>query len=143
MTAGSILSDSTPEPRESHQEDPKGAENGAESVPEAFSKEYVQELREEAKKAREKAKRVDFFETEVRRLAVREATRGILTDPEALAWDDSFTDEETGLPDAEKIKSAAEALVQAKPYLARPRGDVGQGKHSGEQGISLVSLLRG
>ena len=61
-----------------------GSQNDAEDKPESFSREYVEKLREEAKESRIKAKRADFLATEVRRLATREAARGVLTDPSVL-----------------------------------------------------------
>lgn len=103
-----------------------------------FSREYVETLRKENAARR--------TEVEPLRLALREAylekgSAGVLHDP--VPWDDAFTDEETGLPDVEKIKAAAEALAQEKPHLARVRGDAGQG-FRGEQSdsVDLASMLR-
>lgn len=113
---------------------------------EGFSREYVQELRDENRQRRQEAseasQRADFLATEVRRLATREATRGILADPEALPWSDEFAAED-GLPDPAKITAAAEALATVKPWLARVRGSVRQGEHGTEQQpASLSELLR-
>ena len=109
---------------------------------ESFSREYVAQLRNEAREHRVKAQRADFLATEVRRLATREAVRGVLTDPEALAWSDDFEGED-GLPDHDKLRAAAEALATARPWLARVRGDIAQGEHSdAPAGLSLSELLR-
>lgn len=113
---------------------------------EGFSREYVSKLREESKQRREEAqdaqKRADWLQGEVRRLATREATRGILADPEGLPWSDEYIGED-GLPDQAKISKAADDLVRVKPWLGRVRGDVGQGQHSaGEDRFSLMELLR-
>lgn len=108
-----------------------------------FTRAYVEELRAENKEARLMASKADYLLTEVRRLAIKEACRGVLTDPEALAWDDTFQTED-GLPDHAALKAAAEALATAKPWLSRPRGDVGQGQHgTGDEALSLSALLRG
>jgi len=121
----------------------KGAE-GSESSSESFSREYVEGLRTEAKENRIKASKVDYVLTEVRRLATREATRGLLTDPEALVWSDDYAHPESGLPDHDRLLAAAEALAKQRPWLARPRGPLpGQGEHStADEGLSLSALLR-
>lgn len=124
---------------------PPDEERAAESNsnPDLFDRAYVEELRAEAKENRLAAARADYLNTEVRRLAIREATRGLLTDPEALPWSDDYTEDETGLPDHDRLLAAAQALARAKPWLSRPRGDVGQGQHSdAPAGISLSELLR-
>jgi len=109
---------------------------------ESFSREYVETLRAENKEARLKAQRADFLATHVRTLATREACRGIINDPESLGWRGEFEGED-GLPDHDKLRAAAEELATAKPWLARPRGDVGQGQHSdAPAGLSLSELLR-
>lgn len=119
-----------------------GSQNGTEDNPESFSREYVEKLREEAKESRIKAQRADFLATEVRRLATREAARGVLTDPSVLVWSDAFEGED-GLPDHDALKAAAEDLARTSPWLARPRGDIGQGQHgTGAQPLSLSALLR-
>ncbi|MBS45604.1 MAG: hypothetical protein CMH83_21020 [Nocardioides sp.] len=126
---------------------PEGAQ-GAPGEPsgtdqaETFSREYVEKLRSENAEQRTKAKRAEDAETRLRDLAVAAAVRGILTDPTDLGWSDEYADED-GWPDAEKITAAAEALVERKPHLARPSGDVGQGRHSDtDEPVSLVGLLQ-
>ncbi|SER12181.1 hypothetical protein [Microlunatus flavus] len=115
----------------------------SDDAPETFPRSYVEKLRTEAKEQRVKASRADYLATEVRRLAIREATRGLLADPSVLSWSDEFEGED-GLPDHDALRAAAEALADAKPWLARPRGDVGQGRHStGDDAPSLSALLRG
>lgn len=112
------------------------------SSPDSFSRAYVEQLRAEAKEARQKAQRMDYLATEVRRLAIKEATRGILADPEALVWSDKYETED-GLPNHDRLRVAAEALATVRPWLSRPRGDVGQGQHGDvDQALSLSELLR-
>ncbi|KRF19403.1 hypothetical protein ASG90_20535 [Nocardioides sp. Soil797] len=118
-----------------------GTPPGGEQDPETFPREYVEELRAEAAEHRTKAKRAEDAETRLRELAIAQAVQGILTDPTDLGWSEEYGDAE-GWPDPEKIKAAAEGLIDRKPHLARPTGDIGQGRHS-EPGdtVSLVGLL--
>jgi len=111
-----------------------------------FPREYVEQLRTEAKQHRqeatEAAKRADWAMTEVRKLATEAACRGVITDPDALAWDDSW--EKDGSIDHQAIRKAAEALAKSSPWLSRPRPVPGLGEHSdADQGVSLSALLRG
>lgn len=102
----------------------------------SFDADYVRELREE-----NAARRVELKEAHERREAAvnalfeREIEKhaSILRDPEALtafAKREELMDEETGLPDADKIKAAALDLVAQKPYLdaRKPEGDIDQGR---------------
>jgi hypothetical protein len=113
--------------------------------PETFPRAYVEELRTENRQRRQEAQeasqRADYLATEVRRLATREAVRGILTDPESLPWAEEFSGED-GLPDQARITAAAEALALEKPWLGRPRGDVGQGEHSQAEPFNIQALFR-
>jgi len=121
-----------PEPREKEDGDE------AKVYPEA----YVKELRDEAAAARVRAKRVDAAEDKLRAAAIATATAGILTDPTDLTWSAELADED-GWPDAEKITTAARELVEAKPHLGRPSGDVGQGQRGDDHDhVSLTDLLR-
>jgi hypothetical protein len=109
---------------------------------ETFPRAYVVRLREEAAEHRTRAKRAEEAETRLRAAAVGQAAAGVLTDPTDLAWSEDLADE-AGWPDPVRIRAAAEALVERKPYLGRPTGDVGQGRHSDQDdAVSLVSMLR-
>jgi hypothetical protein len=108
---------------------------------ETFDREYVQRLRDEAATQRIRAKRADEAEARLRVLTIEAATRGVLTDPTDLPWSEQHADDD-GWPDADKIRAAAEELVGRKPHLARPSGDVGQGRHTEEETVSLAGLLR-
>lgn len=126
---------------------PEGSENGAgepvEGEEKQFPESYVKELRQEAAENRKKAEQVDSLRAALQTAYLREGTSGVLHDPEALVWSDDFNDEETGLPDVVKIKEAAEALAEERPWLSRARGDAGQG-FRGEQSdsVDLADLLR-
>jgi hypothetical protein len=121
---------------------PSVEDGGTEEEPKTYDEAYVRQLRDEAAANRVKAKRTEEAETRLRDLAVAQAVQGILTDPTDLGWSDEYADEH-GWPDADKIRAAAEELVDRKPHLGRPSGDVGQGRHSEQDdGVSLTGLLR-
>lgn len=121
---------------------PGDATAAEETEPETFPREYVERLRAEAAEHRTKAKRAEEAERRLRELAVADAVRGILTSPDDLGWEDEYADED-GYPDPTKIRAAAEELIARKPYLARPTGDVGQGRHDEDDAsVSLSALLR-
>lgn len=121
----------------------EGGEPGTPSGdPETFDREYVTKLRDEAAANRVKAKRAEDAETRLREVAIAQAVQGILTDPTDLGWAEEYADDD-GWPDPEKIRAAAEGLVDRKPHLGRPTGDVGQGRHSDrDDSVSLTGLLR-
>lgn len=109
--------------------------------PKTYDEEYVKNLRDEAAAHRVKAKRAEEAETRLHELAIADAVRGILTSPDDLGWSDEYADED-GWPDPKKIRAAAEDLVGRKPYLARPTGDVGQGRHDEpDESVSLSTML--
>lgn len=119
--------------------EPSGGDQGE---PKTYDEAYVKTLRDEAAANRVKAKRAEDAETRLRELAITQAVQGILTDPTDLGWSDEYADE-NGWPDADKIRTAAEGLVERKPHLARPSGDVGQGRHSEpDDAVSLVGMLK-
>lgn len=116
---------------------------GGDQDPETFPREYVQKLRRESAGYRARAQRADEAARRLLALTVREATSGILADPTDLPLDGDLVDDD-GWPDPEKIKAAAEELVQRKPHLGdrRPRGDVGQGARPDTQPVNLAELIR-
>ena len=115
--------------------------NEPENEPDTFPREYVETLRQEAAENRKKAKDVDTLREALRVAFLKEGSAGILREP--IEWSDDFTDSETGLPDAEKIKAAAEALAADKPWLSLPRGDAGQGFRGDDSDtVSLADMLR-
>lgn len=117
------------------------ADDGGTREGDTFSRDYVEKLRAEAAEARVKAKRADGAEERLRELAVAEAVRDILMDPNDLTWDDDLTDD-NGFPDHDKILAAAEELVSRRPHLSRPRGDVGLGRRGeSSEDVSLVGIL--
>lgn len=93
-----------------------------------FPRAYVEELRAESAANRLKAKRADALEGALQALAIEHYARGVLADTSALLWSEELADED-GLPDGERIREAAEALVRARPSLGRPGGRVLQGEH--------------
>lgn len=114
--------------------------------PDSFPRDYVTKLREEAAESRTAAKAAsergdELFELLLYRTA-EQATAGILHDPSDLPREGDYLDDETGFPSADKIRAAAEALAEAKPWLARPRGDVSQGAHPVNEDVSFGDLIR-
>ena len=129
----------TGENTEEPQEGVEDVEEGTEE-PRTYTAEEYEAIKEESIANRLKAKRATELETALRAAVIREATRDVLADPEDLAWSDEFNDDETGLPDPEKITAAAEALTEAKPQLAAVRGDVGAGFRGDESDAAAVDL---
>ena len=140
-----------PEGTEQTEEEPQQPE-GSTTEPEQQQAEEEQpselaKVRKEAAERRvllrEAETQRDAFRDRLRSAVVQQATAGILADATDLPWQDDFSDDD-GFPDAEKIKAAAEALADAKPHLARARGDARQGYrgHSTE-GVDLAQMLRG
>jgi hypothetical protein len=106
-----------------------------------FPRDYVEKLRKESADYRTRAQRAEEAEKRLHDLAVAQAVSGILVSADELHWREEFADPD-GWPDHDKIRAAAEDLVQQRPYLGRPSGDVGQGRHDDEQEVSLLGLLR-
>lgn len=116
--------------------------DGGGSEPQTYDAEYVKTLREEAAASRVRAKRTDEAEAKLHELAIAQATRDLLMAPDDIGWTPDLADEH-GWPDHDKIRAAAEELIARKPYLARVRGDVGQGQRGDqEQPVSLSAILR-
>ena len=108
---------------------------------ESFSRSYVEDFRAENKEARLKAQQADWWATEARRLAIREACQGIVSDPEAVTWDDAWVSDDK--IDHSAIRVAAEAVAKQRPWLAKVRGSIAQGEHGDvPAGLSLSQLLR-
>lgn len=135
--------ETTPEPST-----PPGGEGGAPGEAsggdqaKTYDEAYVKDLRDEAAAHRVKAKRAEEAEHRLHELAIAQAVEGILTDPTDLGWTEEYADE-NGWPDPDKIRAAAEELVNRKPHLGRPSGDVGQGRHSqADDAVSLSTLLK-
>ncbi len=119
-----------------------GDDDVPDEEPETFTAEYVKELRDEAAAHRVRAKRAEAAEDRLRVLAIEAAARGVLADPTDLPWSPEYEDND-GWPDAAKLTAAAQELATRKPHLTRPRGDVGQGRHSEDRDtVSLVGLLK-
>lgn len=101
-----------------------------------FPREYVEKLRKEAGDYRARAKDRDELARRLHRELVAKLDR--LEDPEDL----DFNEEHLTRPEA--LKSAVDALLEAKPHLAsrRPRGNIGQGTTSTNQNVDLAAILR-
>ena len=115
--------------------DPIDEESGEQEPDEAdsFPRAYVEQLRAENAEQRIKAKRADDLLAYAARIAVERYATDILADPRSLTYDDTMADDD-GLPDGTKIEAAARALVEARPYLGKPGGDVLAGQHGNGSG---------
>lgn len=107
-----------------------------------FPRDYVEKLRKESADYRTRAQRAEEAEKRLHDLAVAQAVSGILVRADELHWREEFADAD-GWPDHDKIRAAAEELVAQRPYLGRPSGDVGQGRHDDEKAAaSLMGFIR-
>ena len=126
--------------------EPNAAPESTVDEPKTFDAEYVAKLRQEAAEARTKAKeaseRGDTLSELLLSRSIEQATAGILIDPADLPRSGDYFNND-GSPDLTKIKTAAEELATAKPYLSRPRGSVSQGaRESSPTPASLGDLIR-
>lgn len=130
------------------QEDQSGTDDGTEGQDDeengsTFSRTYVEKLRRESQGYRERAKLGDTALSRLTESTMKEATNPILIDPSDLKYDEESMSDDEGFPDPEKIKDAATALVEKKPHLGkRPKGNIGQGTRSSEDGFNLAGILR-
>lgn len=123
-----------------------GTDGATDATPDSFPREYVQQLREENARYRQRAGRADELHRRLTETTIRSAAAGYLADPGDLAM---FTEEsdlvdDDGYPDADKIITAAKALVAQRPHLAprRPHGDIGQGATPTGNPSDLAGILR-
>lgn len=124
------------DPADEQRPDEESGEQPPTDEADSFPRAYVEQLRAENAEARVKAKRADDLLTYAARVAVERYAADILADPRSLTYDDSMSDDD-GLPDGTKIEAAARALVEARPYLGKPGGDVLAGQHgNGDSGFS-------
>lgn len=115
--------------------------------PQTFDAEYVTKLRAEAAehrtKAKDEAERGEKLFELVKSRTAEQATAGILRDATDLPADGDYLDDETGMPSVEKMRTAAEVLAEAKPWLALPRGDIKQGAQESAPAMpSFGDLMR-
>ena len=110
---------------------------------ETFSAEYVNKLRTEAAEARVRAGRVDDYAAELFRVVVEREAAAYLRNGSDLHLEPTDYLNSDGYPDVERIREAAQALVEERPYLARVSGPVGQGpREPAEPAVTLGGLLR-
>jgi hypothetical protein len=105
-----------------------------------FPREYVEQLRAEAAEHRVKAQRAEDLSARLLAATKQNVVGDILRSTSDLP-DGDYLDQD-GLPDEAKIRAAAVELIQTKPWLARPRGEVGQGPRPQPESVSLGALLR-
>lgn len=120
--------------------------------PEVFDAAYVENLRQEAAKHRTEAKAAKAeakkAKARVDAIIIEKETQSILADSNDLLLNDPNADiyDEAGDVDPAKVKAAAEALLERKPYLAGRKfgGDVGMGNRGPavEPAFSFAEFLR-
>ncbi|QZY52720.1 hypothetical protein [Leucobacter tenebrionis] len=101
-----------------------------------FPRDYVEKLRDENAKYRQRASDRDEIAARLHTALV--AATGRLADPSDLAFDDEH------IVDPDKMITAIDALLQAKPHLAsrKPSGSIGQGVSVASDTVSLSGLLK-
>lgn len=138
------MSEPTPETTTESVPDPSAdvtAEQTAETE-QTFSADYVKALREEAASHRVKAKRIDDANQRLLRSLVE--VDGRLINPDDLPLSADLLDDD-GLTDKVKVQAAIQALLDARPYLARrtPTTPLPQGvRQDVEQAPSLFGLVK-
>lgn len=122
--------------------DPDDAPDAAESESgDTFPRDYVEQLRRKSSGYRLRAQKAEETAEQLGRelYRLRVESLGILADPDDLPFDADM------LGDTERLREAAEQLVQERPHLRarRAAGNIGQHEHgrSGED-FSLMGALR-
>jgi hypothetical protein len=123
-------------------DDAPGAQSDANEGGDTFPREVVERLRSENAGHRTKTKAVeDRADALAKQLHTALVTAtGKLENPAELPFDPEH------LENGENLSAAIEALIEAKPYLAKRlvKGDAGQGQRGGaDGGVNLLSLLKG
>ena len=133
--------DEAPESPDNSTEAHRNSESPQESEG-TFDPAYIAQLRQEAAQGRVKAKRADALARQATKAIA--ASDGRLIDPDDLAFDEQFLDEE-GLVDADRVRVAIDSLVERKPHLAarRPSSSITQGAQPEPGQVSLLDFLRG
>ena len=128
---------------EATQAEPEALRNSEspEQAEPTFDTAYVTQLRQEAAQARVKAKRADALARQA--VGAIAAHDGRLIDPDDLAFDEQFLDDD-GLIDRDRVIAAIGSLVERKPHLAarRPASSITQGAQPEPEAVSLLGLLQ-
>jgi hypothetical protein len=134
-----------PDPTNNPPNDPN--EPDLKDEPETFDAEYVHKLRAENADARTKRKAAeDVRDAALGRLWEAERARacaGILADPTDLEGTVDMLDDD-GVPDFDRIKTAAEELAKTKPHLRprKPTEPIDQGVRGEAEPVNLAAKLR-
>lgn len=123
----------------------------SEQEPEVFDAAYVEKLRTENAERRAAAKAAEAkalkAQQRVNAIVVERAASSVLADANDLLLNNPDADiyDEAGEVDEEKVKAAAEALLESKPYLAARQfgGDIGAGpRGKDKQAFSFSNWLQ-
>jgi hypothetical protein len=112
-----------------------------EEAVQTFDAEYVKSLRAEAAEYRVKAKRAEALAKQA--LTAMVSADGRLIDPSDLAYNEEWHSKDGAL-DAQAITAAIDALVEAKPHLARkrPTAPIAQGVRTHKSEPNLLQLIQ-
>lgn len=119
--------------------------------PDTFPREYVEQLRGEAAESRTALKEVtqrgDAYFEMLKRRTLEAATSDLIRATSDLPADDPRYYDNNGFPSLEGMREVATELIQQKPYLAKPHGDIKQGvreeSHAEDPALILGNALRG
>jgi hypothetical protein len=106
-----------------------------------FDAEYVKSLRAEAAEYRVKAKRADALAQQA--VTAMVTADGRLIDPSDLPYSDDMTKKD-GTIDAVALSAAIDALIKAKPHLARkrPTAPISQGVRPSKAEPNLLQIIQ-
>lgn len=106
-----------------------------------FDADYVKALRAEAAEYRVKAKRADALAQQA--LAALVTADGRLIDPSDLQYSEEFAGKD-GTLDTAAVRTAIDALIDAKPHLARkrPTGPIAQGVRPSKAEPNLLQIIQ-
>lgn len=111
-----------------------------ENEPTTFPRSYVESLRRESAEHRTRAADRDALAQRLQATLVAQTGRLVDGADDLVPFDEAY------LTDSDALSAALDALLEARPYLAkpqRPSGDVGQGRGSAPAPFSLLDAMRG
>jgi hypothetical protein len=114
--------------------------------PTTFDADYVKALRQEAAENRTAAKsateRGDHLHELLLGRTIEAAAADVLRDPNDLDRSDSRLYDEAGFPSLDGAREVATDLAAAKPWLAKPAGNISQGAREATEPVGFGQLIR-
>jgi hypothetical protein len=117
------------------------AQTDTQEAVQTFDAEYVKSLRAEAAEYRVKAKRADALAKQALTALVK--ADGRLIDPSDMEFSEDLLSKD-GTVDAQALEAALDALIDAKPHLARkrPTAPLAQGVRAHKSEPNLLQLIQ-